>query len=67
MMEAPAERKKNTAFIYMDNLNRYDLLECLDVLIYLQTFDNREQETEAFRNFQARLESRIDLLVHQKG
>ncbi len=48
------------------NFEKYDITECLDVLRYIQTFDQQDLKTEEFKVFIYKLECRIKSLVLQK-
>ena len=48
----------------IDNFEKYDITECLDILRYLQTFDSQELRTEKFQKIIHKLEARIMLLAN---
>jgi hypothetical protein len=62
-MESQRVRKKGQMFVTIDNFDRYDITDCLDILRYLQTFDSQDLRTEEFKNIIFKLENRIKVLV----
>jgi hypothetical protein len=62
-MEFQQERKKEKMFVAIDNLDKYDITDCLDILRYIQTFDREDLQTEDFKKFIYKLECRIKFLV----
>jgi hypothetical protein len=63
-MRTQEVKKKGEMFISIDNFDRYDITDCLDILRYLQTLDSQDLRTEDFKKIINKLESRIKYLVN---
>ena len=50
--------------ISMENFDKYDITDCLDILRYLQTCESRDLKSKEFQKVIHLLESRIKYLVN---
>jgi len=63
-MEPQLKRTKGELLTSVNNFDKYDITECLDILRYLQTFDSQDLRTERFQKIIQKLEARIMFLVN---
>ncbi|MDB5263705.1 MAG: hypothetical protein JWQ14_2988 [Adhaeribacter sp.] len=65
-MESKETSNKKIFLFSQTDLGKYDITECLDILRYIQTFEQAELKTEEFKRFCYKLECRIKSLVLEK-
>lgn len=64
-MEPQSERKPRKIFVEIDNFDKYDIIDCLDVLRYVKTFNAEDLQSDDFKKALMKLENRIDFLMQK--